>query len=53
MIEFFRLSHLGEERAGGLSYGQQKLLDCAMAFVAGPRLVLLEGGLREHWEQLG
>ncbi len=42
MIAFFRLSHLAEEKAGGLSYGQQKLLDCAMAFMAGPRLVLLD-----------
>jgi branched-chain amino acid transport system ATP-binding protein len=42
MIEFFRLSHLAEERAGMLSYGQQKLLDAAMAFMAGPRLVLLD-----------
>ena len=42
MIDFFRLTHLAEERAGGLSYGQQKLLDCAMAFMAGPRLVLLD-----------
>jgi branched-chain amino acid transport system ATP-binding protein len=42
MIAFFRLSHLADERAGALSYGQQKLLDCAMAFMAGPRLVLLD-----------
>lgn len=42
MIEFFRLSHLAEEQAGALSYGQQKLLDAAMAFMAGPRLVLLD-----------
>jgi branched-chain amino acid transport system ATP-binding protein len=42
MIEFFRLGHLADEKAGGLSYGQQKLLDCAMAFMAGPRLVLLD-----------
>ncbi len=42
MIAFFRLEHLAEEKAGGLSYGQQKLLDCAMAFMAGPRLVLLD-----------
>jgi branched-chain amino acid transport system ATP-binding protein len=59
MIDFFRLAHLAEERAGGLSYGQQKLLDCAMAFMAGPRLVLLDepaggvnltmlGGLKER-----
>ena len=36
MLEFFRLSHLGDEPAGDLSYGQQKLLDVAMAFMAGP-----------------
>jgi branched-chain amino acid transport system ATP-binding protein len=42
MIEFFRLSHLKHEKAGALSYGQQKLLDAAMAFMAGPRLVLLD-----------
>jgi branched-chain amino acid transport system ATP-binding protein len=42
MIEFFRLGHLADEKAGGLSYGQQKLLDAAMAFMAGPRLVLLD-----------
>ena len=42
MIEFFRLSHLAGEEAGALSYGQQKLLDAAMAFMAGPRLVLLD-----------
>ena len=42
MIEFFRLSHLADEKAAALSYGQQKLLDVAMAFMAGPRLVLLD-----------
>ena len=42
MIEFFRLEALADERAGALSYGQQKLLDVAMAFMAGPRLVLLD-----------
>jgi branched-chain amino acid transport system ATP-binding protein len=42
MIDFFRLGHLADEKAGGLSYGQQKLLDCAMAFMAGPKLVLLD-----------
>jgi branched-chain amino acid transport system ATP-binding protein len=39
MIEFFRLGHLADNKASGLSYGQQKLLDAAMAFMAGPRLV--------------
>jgi branched-chain amino acid transport system ATP-binding protein len=42
MIEFFRLQHLADEKASGLSYGQQKLLDAAMAFMAGPKLVLLD-----------
>jgi branched-chain amino acid transport system ATP-binding protein len=42
MIEFFRLGHVAGEPAGSLSYGQQKLLDAAMAFMAGPRLVLLD-----------
>lgn len=42
MIEFFKLSHLRDELAGSLSYGQQKLVDAAMAFMAGPSLVLLD-----------
>ena len=42
MIAFFRLQHLAEAQAGSLSYGQQKLLDVAIAFMAGPRLVLLD-----------
>jgi branched-chain amino acid transport system ATP-binding protein len=42
MLGFFRLGPLARELAGGLSYGQQKLLDAAMAFMAGPRLVLLD-----------
>jgi branched-chain amino acid transport system ATP-binding protein len=42
MIGFFKLDHLAGEPAGSLSYGQQKLLDAAMAFIGGPRLVLLD-----------
>ena len=42
MLDFFRLDHLRDEFAGALSYGQQKLLDVAMAFMAGPRLALLD-----------
>ncbi len=42
LIDFFRLSHLKDELAGSLSYGQQKLLDAAMAFMSGPELVLLD-----------
>ena len=42
LIDFFRLTHLRDELAGSLSYGQQKLVDAAMAFMAGPSLVLLD-----------
>jgi branched-chain amino acid transport system ATP-binding protein len=42
MLDFFRLRGLADENAGGLSYGQQKLLDAAMAFMSGSRLVLLD-----------
>ena len=42
MIAFFRLTHLRDELAGSLSYGQQKLVDAAMAFMANPTLVLLD-----------
>jgi branched-chain amino acid transport system ATP-binding protein len=63
MIGFFRLEKLAGEKAGALSYGQQKLLDVAMAFMAGPRLVLLDepaggvnptmlAGLRERLREL-
>ena len=38
----FKLSHVARLRARECSYGQQKLLDIAMAFMAGPRLVLLD-----------
>ena len=42
LIVRFRLAHLAEERAGNLSYGQQKLLDTAMAFVSRPAAVFLD-----------
>lgn len=42
LIQFFKLDHLRDELADSLSYGQQKLLDVAMAFMAGPNLVLLD-----------
>lgn len=41
-IEDFRLGHLATEKAGNLSYGQQKLLDIAMALVGDPEVVLLD-----------
>ncbi|MBT7595371.1 MAG: ABC transporter ATP-binding protein [Gemmatimonadetes bacterium] len=42
LLDLFRLTHLADEPAGALSYGQQKLLDIAMAFTASPELVLLD-----------
>jgi branched-chain amino acid transport system ATP-binding protein len=42
MIEMFRLNHVADLQAGRLSYGQQKLIDIAMAFMPKPRLVLLD-----------
>jgi len=42
MIEMFHLKHVAHLPAGNLSYGQQKLIDIAMAFMPAPRLVLLD-----------
>ncbi len=42
LLAFFRLAEHAHAPAGSLSYGQQKLLDIAMAFMAGPRLVFLD-----------
>jgi branched-chain amino acid transport system ATP-binding protein len=42
LVERFGLGHLADEPAGNLSYGQQKLLDTAMAFVSGPSVVFLD-----------
>lgn len=42
IIELFRIGHVAHLAAGSLSYGQQKLVDIAMAFMARPRLVLLD-----------
>ena len=42
LIERFRLAHVAHLPAGSLSYGQQKLVDIAMAFMPAPRLVLLD-----------
>jgi branched-chain amino acid transport system ATP-binding protein len=42
LIERFRLGHLADERAGNLSYGQQKLLDTAMALVSDPAVLFLD-----------
>jgi branched-chain amino acid transport system ATP-binding protein len=42
IIADFRLGHLATEKAGSLSYGQQKLLDIAMALAGKPEIVLLD-----------
>ena len=42
MVELFRLTEVADLPAGSLSYGQQKLVDIAMAFMPSPRLVLLD-----------
>jgi branched-chain amino acid transport system ATP-binding protein len=42
MLRTFNLSHVATLPAGQLSYGQQKLVDIAMAFMSQPKLVLLD-----------
>ena len=42
IIALFRIDHVAHLAAGSLSYGQQKLVDIAMAFMSRPRLVLLD-----------
>jgi branched-chain amino acid transport system ATP-binding protein len=42
LIAQFRIGHVADKKAGELSYGQQKLVDIAMAFMSAPDLVLLD-----------
>ena len=42
LIDQFRIRHVADQLAGTLSYGQQKLVDIAMAFMSEPSLVLLD-----------
>ena len=42
LIDQFRIRHVADSLANTLSYGQQKLVDIAMAFMAEPDLVLLD-----------
>jgi len=42
LIDQFRIGHVADKKAGELSYGQQKLVDIAMAFMSDPDLVLLD-----------
>jgi branched-chain amino acid transport system ATP-binding protein len=42
LIDQFHITHVADKKAGELSYGQQKLVDIAMAFMSEPDLVLLD-----------
>ena len=42
LIDLCRIAHVAQKPAGTLSYGQQKLVDIAMAFMSAPDLVLLD-----------
>ena len=42
MLEFLRISHVKDELAKNLSYGQQKLLDFGMVLMSNPKLILLD-----------
>lgn len=42
LIDQFRIRDVAHQKAGELSYGQQKLVDIAMAFMRAPDLVLLD-----------
>jgi branched-chain amino acid transport system ATP-binding protein len=63
LIDQFQLRDVAHRRAGELSYGQQKLVDIAMAFMSDPALVLLDepcagvnpslvGGIRRLLDEL-
>jgi branched-chain amino acid transport system ATP-binding protein len=42
LLDQFRIRHVAHKKAAELSYGQQKLVDIAMAFMSDPALVLLD-----------
>jgi len=42
LIDQFRIREVANQRAGELSYGQQKLVDIAMALMSDPEVVLLD-----------
>lgn len=42
LIQKFHIAHVADKPAGELSYGQQKLVDIAMAFMSDPKLILLD-----------
>ena len=51
LLEKFHIAHMADLMAGQLSYGQQKLVDIAMAFMSDPTLILLDepcAGVNPH-----
>jgi branched-chain amino acid transport system ATP-binding protein len=42
LLDMVGLKELAQERAGGLAYGRQRLLEIARALATGPRLLLLD-----------
>ena len=42
LLELLKISHVKEEYAKNLSYGQQKLLDFGMVLMSNPKLILLD-----------
>jgi neutral amino acid transport system ATP-binding protein len=51
LLDFVGITHLKDEPAGNLSYGQKKLLEFAFILIANPRVILLDepaGGINPH-----
>ncbi len=51
LLAQFHINHVAQKKAGELSYGQQKLVDIAMAFMSAPDLILLDepcAGVNPH-----
>jgi len=51
LLDFVGISHLKDEPAGNLSYGQKKLLEFAFILITGPKVILLDepaGGINPH-----
>jgi len=42
LLNFVKISHLKDESAGELSYGQQKLLELARCLISNPQIILLD-----------
>ena len=53
LIDQFRIRHVADQQAGELSYGQQKLVDIAMAFMSEPRPGAARRALRRRQPEPG